>query len=276
VFRRGWLWLPIACAPALAACSLLLGDGLSDADAPQPGSDSGADSPINGGDDGATNPPRDGAPTSDGSLPFFDGGKLSCADAAGTLCDDFERDEPKGGPWGTVSVNDGGTLVIGKPSSTGRRLESAITAADGVAQLSRELALTPSKLHIELTLEILALPTNGAIYITGALMLNPGNPVTLFYVYARGDGAFVVEQLTDGTHYVQSPLAITLNAPHRLVIDVQIGGKVKVTVDGATQVDKNTESWLVFKPPQAILGAGSVSGGNAFSMRVDDYVFVAE
>lgn len=279
VFRRGLIWIPLACAPALAACSLLLGDGFSDSEA-QPPNDSGtgSDAPIGdgGGGDGGANPPRDGSPTTDSSSPLFDGGRLSCPDAAGTLCDDFERDELKGGPWDAVNVNDAGTLVVGKPTSSGRQLVASVTGADGVGQVSKDFTITPTKLHIELTLEIQTLPSVGGIYITGALMLNPGNPVSLFYLYTHGGGAFVVEQLTDGVNYVQTPVAITLNAPHRVVMDLHVGGKMTVTVDGAKQVDKNTESWLVLKPPSAILGPGSLNGGNAFAMRADDYVFIAE
>ena len=280
MFRRGRLRLgfacTFACAPLLVACSLLLDDGFSDTGQPQPsGNDSGIDSQTAGGD-GSTNPtPDGGGPPLDGAL-LFDGGKLACPDAAGILCDDFERDDVKG-PWGAVSVGEAGTLVIGKPfTGESWRLEAAVSAAGSGAQLSKEIAVSPSKLHVELTLEILQLPTVGAFYITGALMFNAPNPLTLFYIYAHGGGAFVVEQLTDQTHYVQTPLAITLNAPHRVVMDIVAGGKVTVSVDGAVQVDKKTESWMVLKPPSAILGPNSLNGGNTFSMRADDYVFIAE
>lgn len=273
MFRRGLVCLAFACtcASALGACSLLLDDDLSAPSTPS-ADDSGTDA-TNAVVDGS-NPTPDGGPTIDGSLAVFDGGKLSCPDAAGVLCDDFERNELVG-PWGATNVSEAGSIEI-KAAGAGKRFEAAITSADNVAQLSKDLTVSPSRIHIELTLEILTLPSAGGIYITGALMFNPPNPLTLFYLYAHGGGAFIVEQLTDESHYVQTPVAITLNAPHRVVMDIQAGGKLTVTVDGATQVDKNTESWIVLKPPSAILGPGSLNGGNAFAMRADDYVFIAQ
>ena len=274
MFRRGLVWLSIASAPLIAACSLLLDDGFANDGVSPSDSGTGSDTTTSGGDGSPIGP--DGSnPPIDGSLPTFDGGKLVCADAAGTFCDDFEHDDPQG-PWSGVSVNEAGTIAIGKAPNGSRRLEAAILAVDGIGQVYKDITVTPQRIHIEVTLEILSLPTSGAAIITGATMLNPGNPVSLFYLYAHGGGAFVVEQLTDGAHYVQTPLAITLNAPHRIVLDVVQGGKVTVTIDGASQVDKSTEPWLVLKPPQANLGAGTVNGCIGFSMRADDYVFIAE
>jgi hypothetical protein len=273
VFRRGLLWLSIISAPPVAACSLLLDDGFSDDGASASDSGAGPDTTSSGGGDGSPNPGQDGGLTFDATLPTLDGGKLMCADAAGVFCDDFERDDPKG-DWTAVTLNDAGTMAIGKAGS--RRLEAAILAPDGFAQLSKDFTLSPTKMHIEVTLEILSLPSDGASLIVGTTMLNPGNPVSLFYLYAHGGGAFIVEQLTDDVHYVQTPLALTLNASHRVIMEVQQGGKMTVSVDGALQVDKTTEPWLVLKPPSAYLGPGSINGGNTLAMRADDYVFVAE
>lgn len=275
MFRRGLVWLSIACAPVVAACSLLLDGGFAGEGAPATDAGGSADTTTNGGDGGGPIGSDGGGPLGDGSLPSFDGGKLVCADAAGIFCDDFEHDDPKG-PWGAVSVNEAGTIAIGKPAGGTRRLEAAIIATDGIAQLSKDFTVTPKRIHIELTLEILGLPTAGAAIITGATMLNMGNAPSLFYLYAHGGGAFVVEQLADGVHYVQTALAITLNTPHRVVMDVVEGGKMTVTVDGTSQVDKTTEPWLVLKPPQANVGASGINGCNGFSMRADDYVFIAE
>jgi hypothetical protein len=164
VFHRGSLWLTLACAPPLAACSLLLGEGFTDTSTPST-NDSGVST------DGTTNGSGDGAPTNDGSVPLIDSGTAACAsDAAGVFCDDFERSDPQGN-WGSLSVNDGGVVVIDK-SGGASRLQSAITAADGVAQLSKDFALTPSRIRIELSLEIDTLPTAGNSYIAGMLMLN--------------------------------------------------------------------------------------------------------
>lgn len=277
MFRRGLVWLPIACAPALAACSLLLGEGFSDPNV-QPPNDSGTsstDAPANGGD-GAPNPNQDGGRTTDESLPTFDGGKLACPDASGVFCDDFERDDVKGS-WEAVGITDGGSMTIVEPAGGSRRLEAAISAAGASAQLTRDFTtITPTRIHIELTLDIQTLPSQGAVYLAGVMMLNAGNSPSLIYLYVHGGGAFFVEQIADGVNYVQTALAITIGAPHRVVMDVTLGGKALVSVDGATQVDKATETWLVGKPPRAILGPGSVNGGNALSMRVDDYVFIAE
>jgi hypothetical protein len=275
VFRRGLVWLSILSAPAVAACSLLLDEGFS-GNGPSPAdSGTGPDTASSSGGDGSAHAERDGGLTFDATLPTVDGGKLVCADAAGIFCDDFERDDPQGG-WSAVNLNEAGTLSIGKPSGASRRLEAAIVGADGFAQLSKDFTLTPTKMHIEVTLELLGLPSAGASLIVGTTMLNPGNPVSLFYLYAHGGGSFVVEQLTDGTHYVQTPVALTLNAPHRVIMEVEQGGKMTVSVDGVLQVDKTTEPWLVLKPPSAYVGPGSINGGNTFSMRADDYVFVAE
>lgn len=272
MFRRGLVWLSLACAPVVAACSLLLDDGFSGDTSSPNDSGTGSDTTTNGGDGSSGGP--DGGPKLDATLPTFDGGKLICADAAGTFCDDFERDDVQGG-WSAVTSNEAGTLAIGKPTGASRRLEATI-GTDGVGQLAKDFTISPTRLHIEVTLEILTLPTTGLAILTGATMLNPGNAPSLYYLYVHGGGAFVVEQIADGIHYVQTPLAITLNAPHRVVMDVEQGGRMTVKVDGTVQVDKTTETWLVLKPPQANLGPSSINGCSGMSMRADDYVFIAE
>jgi hypothetical protein len=271
VFRRGLVWLPLACAPALAACSLLLGEGFTDTSTPTT-NDSGGTTDGPSGGDGTTNPTGEGGnPQTDASL--FDGGTTAvCAsDAAGVFCDDFERSDPKGN-WSSMGVNDGGILVIDKSGGVSR-LKSAITAVEGAGQLSKDFAVTPKRMRIEVSLEIETLPSTGSGYIAGVLMLNPPQ---LVYLYAHGGGVFFVEQLTDGINYTQAPLAITLKTPHRIAVDVTFGGKTFVYVDGVVQVDKSTESFFTPTPPAALLGANSVDGAKDLSIYLDDYVFVAD
>ena len=146
--RRWTVLLACACAPTLAACSLLLGEGFTDPNAANKETDASApDALAEGGADGA-NPQIEGGPGTDGS-PANDaggdadgGGNGGCPAATVSFCDAFERDDPKGS-WDSVLINAGGTLVVGKPAFGSRRLESTVIAANGQAQMMKAFATTP-------------------------------------------------------------------------------------------------------------------------------------
>jgi hypothetical protein len=274
--------MAFACAPALGACSLLLGEGFTDPDAERANAEAGgvgADSAIDGagggGNDGSTGADADAALGTDAAGSDADAGFV-CPTATARLCDDFQRDEVQGS-WDSVSLNSGGTLVIGKPAGASKRLESAVTALGGVAQLSKAFNAVPKKLHFEVTLDLASLAAVGGVYIMGVYMPNGSGAPTLLYVYTNNSGVYFVEQVADGVAYVGTPLPLSLASPHRIVIDVTFGGKVTATVDGTTKIDKQAASFLLPKPVTVILGAASIDdNGNGVAMKIDDFVFTAD
>lgn len=272
MFRRGLCCLVIACAPALAACSLLLGEGFTGSEA-NPASDSGATSPDSTNRD-STDGNDGGTPTTDAS-PDADGGFV-CPPGTVSFCDGFNRDTVQG-PWEVVHQRPGGTLAIGSSGGGAKHLESAVTAVGGQAQLSKSFGPTPQRVHLELTLEISSLASAGGVYVGGLSMPNGSNPPTLLYLYVSQFGLFFVEQVADGAGYAASNVPVSTGAPHRVVFDVTFGGRSVVTVDDEKKVDKTAESFLSAKAPTVYLGASSIDGtGNGVALKIDDFVFTAD
>lgn len=283
MFRRGSYWLACACAPALAACSLLLGEGFTDPNV-DPTSEAGTtpDSAPNGESDGS-NPQLDGGLEADGSLPGSDGGDAGddggsgvCPVAQVSFCDTFERATPQG-DWDSVFLNAGGSLVVGTPTVGSKRLESNITAVSGAAQLMKAFKFTPTKVHFELRLLVSALPQAGGIYIGGLTMENGVGAPSLLYLFVNETALYFVEQVADGGGYHASTVGFSTGVFHHVVVDVQFTGNTVVSVDGTTKVTKAAESFLVPKPMDFYLGGASIDGvGKGVGLLIDDFVFTAD
>lgn len=287
MFRRGPFWLAFVGAPALTACSLLLGEGFTDADSDPTDSGTGADGTSSGGSSGTSGtsssggasgdgaPGNDGAPSGDAG-PGTDGG-VPCPDATVTICDDFERTDPKG-TWTSMNLVTGGTLSVATETNGNRFLSSAVTANGGHAQLSRQLAITPAKIHLEVSVAVKSLATAGGVYITGIGMPNAGNPPSLVYFYANDTAVWFVQQIADGVNYYADALTFPIDDKrHRIVLDLTFNGKVTLSIDGTKQIDSNAKTFLVPKPIGVHLGASSIDDlGRGVAVDVDDFVFTAD
>lgn len=282
MLRRAVAWLAFACAcacaPTLGACSLLLGEGFTDPNADS-ANDSGTGTPDG---DGGTTPGTDARPN-DGQGPGTDsgskeGGTQGCPSAAVSLCDDFERTDVQG-DWGGQELTAGGSLAIGGQAPN-RNLAASITTKGALANLTKTFALKPTKFHFELTMQYDAYPQEGAVHLFGMLLFDPANPSSqpsIVYAYVRNDGVHLVQQLTDGMHYHEDPIAITIGAKHRVVIDGALNGKVVVTVDGTPTLDANMQTYLISDVLTLSLGASASDGtGAGFALTVDDFVFTAD
>jgi hypothetical protein len=196
-----------------------------------------------------------------------------CEPAANTFCDDFERPTVQG-DWTLATETSGGTLGIVQ-GTTGRRLQATCPSPGAVAQLVRAFSEIPTRVHLELTLEFAALPSNGDVYITG-IQMDSMESSSLVYLYAGGSGIALVQQVA-GVTYKAYPLHVPPGTPHRLAIDLTFGGKIQVTIDGVVAIDRAAETFLIPAAPRLTAGATSLDGqGAGFTSLIDDYVFAAE
>jgi hypothetical protein len=274
VFRRGLVWLPFACAPVLAACSLLLGEGVTETSTSAPGTDA---SPTDGAQDGSPiTPGSDAAPDAGSDA---DAANTGCPAATVSFCDDFERSDSSNvkGAWQTIDLNASGTLAFKTEPTGNRLLATAVSAKGGQAQLSNVYTHQPTKFHLELSLTVSALASTGAVYVTGIAMPNSSTPPSLVYLYAQDNGLFLAQQVANGVNYWNQALPITVGTHHRIAIDLTFNGKLLVKIDGNTKIDQNAETFLVPKPANLYLGASSIDGeGDDGAFLVDDFVFTMD
>lgn len=270
-------------APALAACSLLLGEGFTDPNAvslTDPDS-STADSPTNGGD-GTTS--SEGGPETDGSIqPTGDSGVDAdagrCPVAKVSFCDDFERANASDvkGAWQSTDVNAGGTLALKTVPTGNRVLATAVSALGGQAQMMKTFTEQPAKFHLELSLTVSSLASVGGVYVAGVGMANGGNPPTVIYLYVDDTNLYFVQQVANAVNYWSQALPITVGTEHRISIDLTFNGKLIVKVDGNTKIDQNAQTFLLAKPPNLYIGASSIdSTGDDGAFLIDDLVFTLD
>lgn len=272
VTRIARLVIVFAGAMSVAACSLMLGEGYTS----EPEGADAASTTTDGSAGRREASPGDAADASTNDAPMI---APLCEAGAMTFCDDFERPAPQG-EWSTAVATSGATLQI-SADGQGRRLEAVCPSKGANALLARTLQGKPSHLHFEVTLEYATLPTTGGVYVMGIAMSPSGSAsgLTLLYVYANQDlGITFVQQVTGTASYRADVLAAaTPGAPHRIAVDVVIGGKVTVSVDGTALVDRAAESFLQSGAPKITLGAGSIDDtGAGFRVLADDFVFTAD
>lgn len=284
VIRRGGFWLACACAPALAACSLLLGEGFTDPNAEPPkGPDTlTPDATSETGAVDGSNPQIEGGPGTDGSILVNDAGDagnngVQCPTAAVSFCDDFNRPDAADlkGAWDVVDLNLGGTLAL--KSSPNRILATAVSAKGGQAQLSKTFLQQPSKIHLELTLTVSSYASEGGVYIGGIAMQSGLGSPSLVYLYVDNVKLLLVQQVTDGANYYNQVLPSTAGVAERISIDLTFNGTLLVKVDNVTKVNEKAQTFLSPKPPSLYLGASSIDGlGDDGSFLIDDVVFTID
>jgi hypothetical protein len=266
------LWLSLSCIPALAACSLLLGEGFTDPDAASGSNDAGTAA------DTATTTPPPGEGGSDGAPPSGDGG--ACPAAKVSFCDDFERTASNGlkGEWDLVALNNAGSLAIVAAGPNGNHhLATAVSAKGGRAQLSRTFAQQPAKIHFELSLTLESFASVGAVYVAGIGMRSGNAAPSLVYLVLDTANLFFVQQVADTSSFTNHALPIAIGTKRRIVVDLVFNGKVTVSVDGNTNVDANAQTYLVPNPPEVYLGASSIGDtGDDGAFSIDDFVFTLD
>jgi hypothetical protein len=275
------IWVAVASAPALTACSLLLGEGFTDPNADPDEAGAGGDGSSSGGD-GSTNAPSEGGPGVDGSNPGADGGDGGtggCSTGLVRFCDDFERADASDvkGKWELTNVNADGVLAIEAEQNGNHLLAAKVSAVAGQALLSKTFTEQPTKFHLELSLEVDSFASTGGVYVTGLGMQNNSGSPSLVYLYVTQQNLLLVQQVADGVNYWSQPLPIVLKTMHRIAIDLTFNGKLNVKIDGNTKLDANAQTFLVPKPPALYLGAASIDDeGTGGAFLVDDFVFTLD
>lgn len=269
----------MACIPALAACSLLLGEGFTDPNAPALATDAStsADSPANGGEGGPPIVGSDAAPDTGGDAvrPDPEAGGTICPTATVSFCDDFERSVPQD-DWAGSSVSANASLTI-ETSNGSKALFSSISAKGATAQLTKAFAPVPQKFHLAFDLQMTALAVSGGVYIGGLFMQTGLAAPSLVYVYTEPGGVWFVQQVADDGGYIRDQLPISTGTNYRVDIDLTFNGKLIVNVNGTKVVDRNAEAFLVPHAPTLHVGASSIDGlGNGGSFRMDDLVFTID
>jgi hypothetical protein len=273
-------WVAFAGAPALTACSLLLGEGFTDPNA-QPSNEAGTGGDTSSDGGGATLP-SEGGPDADASNvrpDGGDGGTGGCPSGLVSFCDDFERGDASDvqGTWEIVTLNATGALGLQTASSGNHLLAASVSAKGDDAYLSKVFTKQPSKFHLELSLQVDSLASTGGVYVTGIGMTNGGGSPSLVYLYLDTTNLLLVQQVADGVNYFSQAIPITLKTMHRISVDLTFNGRVVVKVDGNTKLDQNAQTFLVPKPPTVILGASSIDDqGDDGAFVADDFVFTLD
>lgn len=228
-------------------------------------------------------PSQDASGSTDGRAPLADAPEdTRSVDAgrcygAGALCDDFERNDPRG-DWDVLTTSEGATATI-ETNERGRVLAVRSVSAIGAALLERTLPGTLRRIRYEIDARWESLPVSG-----GYLFLRAGTPTSdgnleMTYLYLDPAGVWFAQQRSGGPGaYVRLPLAASPAAWHHFLVEYEIGGAVQVTVDGTVQVgSRPLEPFLSAGPLRVSVGiAGVEEVGAGFSFLVDALELRAE
>ena len=256
---RSWVLLPACCL--LGACTLFLStDDLhssTDAGAGAEPRDASADAPTTP-NDGATD-----ATDADPTIPF-------CARRSSTFCADFGGGTPDEG-WSRADINRGSLdLAVEGSSAPALRVSLLEGTGDKTARLHRDLATTPSEVHVELDLLIpeahpimrelmkLELPTSHETtaigYFSSGLQLQlSGDELRVFVERFDATGA------QHGTAYV-SGKRLPIGAWAHVELDAVLSpsnGSLELKVDGTSAVSRMGIPTLTDKPQGARLIVGT-------------------
>ena len=236
MYARRAHWIALSGAPALVACSLLLGEGYTD---PDPGAtnDSGTagdDASADGSESdvrGESDASRDGS--SDGS----DGSGGPCG-ADYTFCDDFERDTLMPGPW-TSATSEGLTGGIDDASSSSPTRSffvnlPANTSGSYLLRLSAQDAGAPKRLRVIASMQLVSTMSYSTV-----LALAFGNVSQFIFVNA-GAGMHLGEQDlgVTPTIYEATNAGGTPTGWHRYELDADLVARTATLYRDGAQVAK--------------------------------------
>jgi hypothetical protein len=282
LLRRARFGLPGTLATVFAAlavgagCSLLTDFDALDAQGALDAS-TGAAEAGPAGDASTADASGDEAPPNDAST-GSDGG----ACPATAFCDDFERIDVLG-KWTRTSSDDGGTVEIeGVPGA--RHLKSSIVGRDGggapFAVLRKELAGIVTRVSVECDLSYDRRPVfqNDGNILLVVIIDNGANKFQLIYLDVKRDqSAFVLQDPTAAVQTIDfRPVAFEPGL-HHIAIDMSIGGRTRLRVDGPTLLDIPTPAFMQSGTPALELGvSGPADPSSSITLTADNVVFSAD
>jgi hypothetical protein len=253
-------------ATASAACSLLVGtSGLSDATEV-------ADAPSDGGGDGDSTAPdvtvdRDAATATDGGTEPT----IVCTGQA--FCDTFDRTMLQGS-WDNVTAAGGGAAAIdptrladGTPSL---RVDCPTSNSPCTAQLHEGYAAA-TRLVLELRIRADALPSRDVNLV--AVAWSNASRYIFFQLTPTGL-AFVEQSLNPGELHAYPMPSFAAGKWQSIHAEMSAPSHIVVSVDGATDVDRQLEIPMASTGFELRFGVTSTSSGAAFSLWLDDLRFV--
>lgn len=205
----------------------------------------------------------------------------ACRANVASICDDFERTDPRGA-WDEVKTQNAGTLVIeGSPGSRRMRATTGAAPAGAVeplAELVKRFGVAVTKLRVEATIGVEGTPLDGEYRIVWKLALVNSSSFQLVYLSVDSAGPAIAIQ-----DFAPSPPVLEFNrfklAPgaHRVVVSVEVAGPLEVLIDGASVLGHPAPPW--FRAGTATLELGIASSPlpcTPFGITVDDFVFSAD
>ena len=181
-----------------------------------------------------------------------DGGPPDPCAAEAHFCDDFERSDLLGAWTGLRSSIDAGV------------------GGSAQAHLTKDLAVgTRSRFVWAFDFEMVTPPSPGLVF--AQLGLFQASTLWFVYLYAQPGGVAFVQQDIGGGGLVQIPLPAPYGVRHRLEVDLTIGGRVVLAVDGVVSTEQQTEAFMTSGEPRLDLGLlGAPLSPSPFSVRLDD------
>ena len=206
----------------------------------------------------------------------------ACPMSATVFCDDFERSGVLGN-WTRTSSNDGGTLEIeGAPGA--RHFKSSIVGRDGggapFALLRKELAGIVTRISVECDLSYDRRPVfqNDGNIILAVMIDNGADKFQLIYLdVKRDESAFVLQEPTAAVQTIDYRAVAFEPGLHHIAIDMTVGGRTRLRVDGPTVLDIPTPAFMQSGTPALQVGiSGPADPSSSITLTADNVVFSAD
>jgi hypothetical protein len=281
----GFVVAAAAVAAVAVASSLFVGcslftdlGGLSDDAVPGDGGgrESGSSS---GGEGGGTNPEAGGLLPDSGGAP--DGKAPNCP-ATARLCDDFERATSLLlGPWDDQFISGGGALTI-----ENGKLVATVPGRPGVgteplAFLQKTIPGALTKFTVDMDVGFNQRPPTAADYhlFVRVRIDVPGGGFQLVYLTIDNLGnGFALQDFTTTTMLEYKGFTMD-TAIHHVKVEYALGGKSRLSIDGATIHEINTPAFMKAGTMQLMAGVSGSQGDGAttpVTVTTDNVIFLAE
>lgn len=198
------------------------------------------------------------------------------------FCDDFERSGVLGN-WTRTSSNDGGTVEI-EGVAGARHLKSSIVGRDGggapFAVLRKELAGVVTRVSVECDLSYDRRPVfqNDGNIIVAVIIDNGADKFQLIYLdVKRDESAFVLQDPTAAVQTIDYRAVPFEPGLHHIAIDMTVGGRTRLRVDGPTVLDIPTPAFMQSGTPALQVGiSGPADPSSSLTLTADNVVFSAD
>ncbi len=206
----------------------------------------------------------------------------ACPMTATAFCDDFERSDVLGN-WTRTSSNDGGTLEI-EGVLGARHLKSSIVGSDGggapSAVLLKQLAgiVTRVSLECDLSYDQRPLFQNDGNILLVVIIDNGADKFQLIYLdVKRDESAFVLQDPTATVPIIDYRAVAFEPGLHHIGMDMTVGGRTRLRVDGLTLLDIPTPAFMQSGTPALQVGiSGGADPSSPLTLTADNVVFSAD